>query len=58
MILVCFRSHDEQSSMLMIQRHVVDGLQEKLNDLEANLQREKDERHRNNVIIIFCLFYS
>jgi len=43
------RSRDEQSSSSIIHRHVLDGLQEKLNDAEVALRHERDERHRENV---------
>ena len=44
-----FRSRDEQSSTSVIHRHVLDGLQEKLNDAEVALRQEREERHRENV---------
>jgi len=36
----------EQMSVSGIQRQTLDGLQEKLNDLETTLSRERDEHQR------------
>jgi hypothetical protein len=44
-----FRSHSEPVSGSVVPRHLMDALQEKLNDAEAALRREKEERHRENV---------
>lgn len=49
MFLCVFRSRDEQSSTSVIHKHVLDGLQEKLNDAEVALGHEREERHRENV---------
>jgi len=48
----CCRALMEQMSVSGIQRQTVDCLQEKLNDLETTLSRERDEHQRAIVSIL------
>jgi len=45
----------EQMSVSGIQRQTLDSLQEKLNDLETTLSRERDE-HERAIVSSYCLF--